>query len=374
MDLDFTTEQKLIKDEVSKFLKKECPFGQVKEIEESEKGFCEKTWKKIADLGWLGLAIPEEFGGEGGQFLDLVILLEEMGRAAFPGPFFSTVAQCALTIIEGGSEEQKKQLLPEISDGKLIMGLAHYEEDGSFYLEDIAMKAELVGGQYVLNGTKMFVMDANIANNLIVAAKTADDQLSLLLVDTTDPGLAITKMPTIGMDNCCEVVFKDVKTARENLIGSPGDGAEIMEKMYSKATLLKSAEMIGASKACIDMTTDYAKQRVQYGKPIGGFQIIQHYLANMLLEHDTCFNYLYRTTCMVDEGENFVRDASAVKACTNEAYKFISERGVQIFGGIGTTREGDIGLFFRKAKSAEVVCGNTEYHNEKVFESLIAEY
>ncbi|MCP4579013.1 MAG: acyl-CoA/acyl-ACP dehydrogenase [Deltaproteobacteria bacterium] len=373
MNLDFTTEQKLIKDEALKFLKKESPFERVKEIEETEEGYCRKTWKKMAELGWLGLSIPEQHGGEGGQFLDMVILLEEMGRAAFPGPYFSTIAQCALIIIEGGSEEQKKQLLPEIAEGKLIMGLAQYEEDGSFYPDDIRMKAELEGDQYNLNGTKMFAMDANISSKLIVAVNTGEEQLSLLLVDTSHPGLTITKMPTIGMDNCCEVVFKNVGTAKGNLIGSPGNGKEILERMNAKAMLLKSAEMIGASKACIDMTVDFAKQRVQYGKPIGGFQIIQHYMANMQLEYDTCYNYLYRTACMVEEGGKFERDASAVKACTNEAYKFISERGVQIFGGIGTTREGDVGLFFRKAKSAEVVCGNTEYLNEKVFASLLQE-
>ncbi|MBT4087034.1 MAG: acyl-CoA dehydrogenase family protein, partial [Deltaproteobacteria bacterium] len=308
-----------------------------------------------------------------GQFFDLVLLHEEMGKALLPSPFFSTVIQCGLTILEGGSEEQKQNLLPEISKGKLLMALAQYEEDASYYLSDITMQAERQGGQYVLNGTKMFVPDANIADKLIVVVKTGVTEVSLLQVAGDDPGLRVTKMPTIGMDNTCEVIFKNVKTAQENMLGRPGQAEAILEKMNAKAMLLKAAEMIGSCRACLDMTTAYAKERNQYGKPIGGFQIIQHYLANMLIEYNTCHNYLYRTASVVDSGEDFGRDASALKACVNEANKFISERAVQIHGGIGTTREADVGLFFRKAKSNEFICGDTEMHREKVFESLLAQ-
>ncbi|MBT4266870.1 MAG: acyl-CoA/acyl-ACP dehydrogenase [Deltaproteobacteria bacterium] len=373
MDLDYTTEQKLIKDEAFNFLKKECPYSLVKELEESEAGYSRKIWKKMAELGWLELAFPVTYGGGGGQFFDLVLLHEEMGKALLPSPFFSTVIQCGLTILEGGSEEQKQNLLPEISKGKLLMALAQYEEDASYYLSDITMQAERQGGQYVLNGTKMFVPDANIADKLIVVVKTGVTEVSLLQVAGDDPGLRVTKMPTIGMDNTCEVIFKNVKTAQENMLGRPGQAEAILEKMNAKAMLLKAAEMIGSCRACLDMTTAYAKERNQYGKPIGGFQIIQHYLANMLIEYNTCHNYLYRTASVVDSGEDFGRDASALKACVNEANKFISERAVQIHGGIGTTREADVGLFFRKAKSNEFICGDTEMHREKVFESLLAQ-
>jgi alkylation response protein AidB-like acyl-CoA dehydrogenase len=371
MDLDFTSEQDMLRDAASKFFPNECPYARVKELEESEEGYAPELWQKMADLGWQGLLFPEEYGGYGGQFLDLVIILEEMGKMVFPSPFFSTVVQCGLIILEGATEDQKKELLPQIVEGSLIMALAQYEEDGSYLASDIAMKAEAGGDQYVLNGIKLFVMDGNVAHKLIVAAKTDDEGVSLFLVDTNDPGISITKMPTIGKDNNCEVIFKDVKVPKENIIGSPGNGEEILAKMNAKAAVAKAAEILGGCKTCIDITAEYAKQREQYGKPIGGFQVIQHYMSNMLVEYDTSQNYLYRVACMIDEGEDFVTDASALKACANENFKFISERAVQIHGGIGTTREGDIGLFYRKAKSYEYICGDADLHYENVVEKLI---
>ncbi|MBW2060530.1 MAG: acyl-CoA/acyl-ACP dehydrogenase [Deltaproteobacteria bacterium] len=371
MNLDFTSEHEMLKDAATRFLTKECPYARVKELEESQDGYSPELWQKTAELGWLGLLFPEEYGGYAGQFVDMVIIQEAIGRAVYPSPFFSTILQCGLTILEGGTEDQKKDLLPQIAEGSLIMALAQYEEDGSYYPQDINLKAEAQGDDYILSGTKLFVMDANVAHKLIVAAKTDNEEVTLFLVDANDPNVAISKMPTIGKDNNCEVIFNDVKVPKANIIGSPGNGKETLEKMNAKAAVAKAAEIVGGCKACIDITAEYAKQREQYGKPIGGFQVIQHYMANMLLEYDTTYNYLYRVACMIDEGEDFARDASALKACANEVYKFISERAAQIHGGIGTTREGDIGLFYRKAKSCEYMCGDTDFHYEEVFARLL---
>jgi len=370
MNLDFTIEQKLIKDEAANFLKKECPFDKVKELEDSEAGYSPAIWKKMAKLGWLGLAIPEAYGGDSESFMDLILLSEEIGKSAMPSPFFSTIVQCGLIFLESGSKKQKKELLPKIVKGKMILALAQYEVDASYDIPDIQMKAEENGDHYTLNGTKMFVMDANIADKLIVVAGTGENQVSLFLVDAKSPGLRINKMPTIGMDNTCEVIFENVKTSNTNLIGALNNGKKILEKTGDKAIVVKAAEMLGGCKACIDMTADYVKQREQYGKPIGAFQAIQHYMANMLVEYQTCYNYLYKTASNINEGEDVGKDASALKACTNQAYLFISERAVQIYGGMGTTREGDIGLFFRRAKAFEFQCGDTEWHYEKVFQIL----
>jgi len=371
MDLDFTREQKMIRDEAINFLKKECPFSRVKEIEESKEGYSEPLWRKMADLGWLGFHLPEAYGGDGGLFLDLVILQEVMGSALLPSPFFSTAVQCALILLEGGTERQKKSLLPGIAAGELKFTLAQYEADGSYLVSDVRMKAERLDAHYLLNGTKMFVMDANISDRLFVAARTGDDEVTLFDVSAGDPGIRITKMPTIGMDNCCEVVFENVKVPEDDIIGKKGDGEQTLDRMVAKASIAKAAEMIGSMRACLDMTNAYAKERVQYGKPIGGFQAIQHDLANMLMACDLSQNYLYRIACKVDQGEDFQIDGSALKAMVNKNYKFISERGVQIHGGIGTAREGDVGLFYRKAKSNEYLCGDTDFHHEMVFEKLM---
>jgi alkylation response protein AidB-like acyl-CoA dehydrogenase len=370
MDLGFSSEQDMLRKSVAEFLAKECPFERVKELEESEDGYDPKLWKKMAELGWMEGYYPEEYGGYGDPFMDLIIILEEMGKTAFPSPFFSTVIQCGITIMEGGSDVQKKALLPKIAQGKLIMALAQYEEDGSYLEGGINMPAEPSGDDYVLNGTKLFVTDANVADRLIVAARADDAGITLFLVDAKDPGITCTKLPTIAMDNTCEVVFKDVKVAKADVIGTPGDGWNILEKMALKATVAKCAEMLGACKATLDMTAAYAKQRVQYTKPIGGFQIIQHYMANMMLGYETGVNYMYKVAWMIDEGMDVTREASALKAQVNEQNKFITERGVQIHGGVGTTREFDVALFFRRAKSSEFVLGDTDHHYEKVAQSL----
>lgn len=373
MNLDFTSEQVMLRESATKFFAKECPFGRVKELEEMEAGYSPELWQQMADLGWLGMLFPEEYGGYGGQFMDMVVIQEEIGKAAYPSPFFSTVIQCGLTILEGGAEDQKKDLLAKIADGSLIMALALHEEDGSYLPSGIKMISEPKGDQYVLTGTKMFVLDANIADKLIVVARAGDDGITLFLVDTKDPGVTCTKMPTIGMDNICEVLFKGVRVPKENIIGPLGKGWEIIEKIAAKAAVAKCAEMVGGCKTCLDMTAAYAKEREQYGKPIGGYQIIQHYMANMLLAYDTSFNYLYRVAGMIDEGMDFATEASVLKACINENYKFISERAVQIHGAIGTTREGDIGLFYRRAKSFETIMGDTDFHHDNITEAILRE-
>ena len=365
MDLGFSTEQEMLRDTAAKFFAAECPSEKVREIEESEQGYSSELWQKMAELGWMGVFFPEEYGGYGGQFIDLVIILEELGAAAYPSPFYSTVIQSGFTILEGGSEDQKKDLLAKISEGSIIMSLAQYEEEGSYRATGINMPAKSSGDGYVLNGTKMFVSDANIADKLIVAAK-ADEGITLFLVDAKASGITTTKMPTIGMDNTCEVIFKDVKVSKGDIIGAPGKGWDILEKMFDRAVVAKCAEMVGGSKRSIDITAEYAKERVQYGKPIGGYQAIQHYMANMLLGYDTSFNYLHKVTWMIDEGMDCGKEASALKAQVNEQYKFITERGVQIHGGVGTTREFDIGLYYRRAKSCEYVSGDTDFHYERV--------
>ena len=373
MNLDFTTEQKMIKDEAMKFLKKECAYDRVKELEESELGYDPKMWKKMADLGWMALIFPEEYGGDGGQFIDVALILEAMGSMVVPSPFFSTVIQCGLILLEAGSKKQKEELLPAIIDGDLIMALAQYEEDGSYHVSDMAMAAEAGDDGYRLDGTKLFVHNANIAGKLIVAAKTGVDRAGLFLVDANAAGVVIHKLPTIALDNTCAVTFDKVVVSKDAVIGDLGSAEDILRKMNALAAVAKSSEMLGGCKACIDMTIEYAKQRVQYGKPIGGFQVIQHYVSNMLIEYDTNYNYLHYVISKIDSKEDFENDAYALKANTNEAYKFISERGVHIHGGIGTTREGNPGLFFRRVKADEVICGDTPTFLDAVFEGLMAE-
>ena len=368
MDLDFSKEQEMIRKSAAQFVNTECPYDLVRELEESDDGYSKEMWKKMQEIGWLDLLIPEEFGGYGADFMDVVIVQEELGKRVVPSPYFSTVIQCGLTILEGGTEAQKKELLPRIADGSLILALAQYEEEGSYQKTGIRMTAREETDSYLLDGTKIFVTDANIADKLIVLAKENpdDDGLTLFLVDGDTPGLSITKLPTIGKDNTCVIKLDHVKVPEGNILGDKGNGWATLEKMAVKASIAKAAEMIGASHTCIEMTAGYSKDRVQYGKPIGGNQAIQHFLANMQIAYDTVHEYLFRVACMIDNGEDARMEASILKATTNENFKFISERSIQIHGAIGTTREYDIALFFRRAKSWEYVCGDTDFHYDKI--------
>jgi len=370
MDLDFTSEQEMLRKSVAEFLSKECPFEHVKELEESEEGYSPKLWKKMAELGWMELYFPEEYEGLGDPFANVTIIMEEMGKAAFPSPYFSTVVVCGLILLEGGSEKQKKDLLPKIASGKLIMTLAQYEREAGYTEKGISMPAKLDSDTYILNGKKMFVMDANIADKIIAAAKVENEGTTLFLVDAKDSGITVRKIPTIGKDNTCEVVFDNVSVSKDAIIGKPGEGWEILEKMGNKAIVAKCAEMLGGCKESIDMTATYAKQRVQYATPIGAFQAIQHYMANMKLAYDTSINYLYLTAWMADKGTLTNLESSTLKAQVNEQYKFIAERSVQIHGGIGTTREFNIGLFYRRAKAFEYVLGDTQHHYERIAQGL----
>ena len=370
MNLDFTTEQNTFRESAQRFLANECPFAKVRELEESKDGYAAGLWPKMAELGWMGMAFPEQYGGYGGDFMFTVILQEEIGKAAYPSPFFSTVIQCGLTILEGGTEEQKTELLTKISEGSLIMALAQYEEEASYLPGGIKMKAKAQGDQYVLNGTKMFVMEANVAHKLIVVAQ-ADPGITLFVVDAKAPGIEITKMHTIGKDNTCRVVFKDVKVPKKDVLGQPGKGWDALERMATKAIVAKCAEMVGGCKACIDITAQYAKERVQYGKPIGSYQAIQHFMANMALAYENGSAYLYKVASMVDAGEDATIEASILKSAMDENYKFVSERACHVHGGIGTTREADITLFYRKAKAFSYLLGDAEYHDDKVAQAIL---
>jgi alkylation response protein AidB-like acyl-CoA dehydrogenase len=369
MNFNLNSDQDMIRKSVAEFLKKECPYETVKDIEDSESGYEKKIWKKMSKLELQGICFPEEFGGFEDDFLTLCLIMEEMGKMAFPSPYFSTVVQCGTLIAEAGNKNQKKDLLTNIAKGKLVMAFAQYEEDASLDPEFIQMPATASGDDYVLNGTKMFVGDANIADKMIVAART-DEGVTLFIVDAKADGITITKRKSIAKDNTCDVVFKDVQVSKDAILGNPGQGEELINTMALKATVAKCAEMLGGCESAILMTAEYAKGRVQYKTPIAAFQSIQHFLADMKLGYDSCVNYFYKVAWMIDEGIECSTDVSALKSRVNEVYNFIGDRGVQIHGGIGTTREFNIGLFFRRAKAFEFMMGDSEYHNEKIAQAL----
>jgi len=376
MDLDFTQEQDMLRTSARDFLTTECDKAKVRKLEEDEKGYSPEIWSKMAELGWQGLMIPDKYEGMGMGFMDLVVVLEEIGRNILPSPFFATVVLGAPPIVEAGSEEMKKDILPKVSKGEAILTLALTEPSASYRADGVELKAAAKGDSFVLNGTKLFVEHGNNASYMVVVARTKsggnpENGITLFLVDAKSPGIKVEVVDTIGLDKQCEVTFKNVSVPKKNIIGELDKGWPIVAKTLQLATMAKCAEMTGGMQAVLDMSVAYAKERVQYGRPIGSYQAMQHMLADMYTRAFMSKNIVYEAAWMVaEEVEGHEVKISIAKAWCNEAYKKVTEDGVQVHGAIGTTRDHDMGLYYRRAKAADPTFGDTEDHREVVAQSL----
>ena len=376
MDIKFNEEQEMLRKSARDFLTAECPKTKVRELEESDEGYSSELWGKMAGLGWMGLAIPEEYDGMGMTFQDLTVLLEEMGRNILPGPFICTVVQGAYAILEAGNAEQKKEFLPKIANGKVIFTTALMEPGGIYYEPDgINMKAAAKGDEFVIKGTKVFVELANIADYLICAARTKDgskgeDGISVFIVDAKSPGLNCEIMPTIAFDKQCEVRFDDVVVPKSSMLGELDKGWPLVQKVMHKAAIAKCAESIGGMQASVDLTVAYCKERVQYDRPIGAFQALQHIMSDMWIFTQTSKYLVYQVSWMESENIPCAMEASMAKAYVNENYKWVTERTVSLHGGIGTSREHDAGLYYRRAKAADNAFGDTDYHKDLVADRI----
>ncbi|NQT74703.1 MAG: acyl-CoA/acyl-ACP dehydrogenase [Chloroflexi bacterium] len=375
MDLAFTEEQEMLWKSARDFLADKCLKTMVREMEKDEKGYSPELWKEMADLGWLGLPFPEKYEGGGMGLLDLVVLLEEMGRACLPGPFLSTVVLGGLPVMEWGSEEQKQDILPKICKGDVILTLAQAESSARYDAVSIQTSATPEGDDYVISGTKLFVPDANIADSIICVARTAQSSnpekgITLFLIDGKSPGISTTVLSTIAGDKQCEVIFDKVKVPKGSVLGEVGQGWEMVKRILEWAALAKSAEMAGGNQQVLEMTINYAKERIQFGRPIGSFQIIQHYIADMSLDVDSARVTLYKAAWKLNEGLPCANEISVSKGWINDAYRRVATQACQIHGAIGFTKDHDLELYFRRAKAAEVLFGDSDFHREIVAQEL----
>jgi alkylation response protein AidB-like acyl-CoA dehydrogenase len=371
MDFDLTEGQEMLRETARDFLTTACPKSLVREMAEDETGHPVQLWQKMGEMGWMGMIIPEEYGGAGAGLLDFVVLLEEMGRACLPGPFFSTVVLGGLTILEAGSEEQKQELLPKLAEGELLLTLALTEPSATYAAEGIQTKATRTDEGFLIQGTKLFVPDAHVSDYLICAARTKqteipEDGITLFLIDPKSPGASSTLLKTIAGDKQCEVIFDDVKVPSRSILGNLNEGWPILDRVLQKATVAQCAEMAGGARQVLDMTVEYAKGRMAFGHPIGSFQAIQHYCADMLVDVDGCALLTYSAAWRLGEGLPAAKEVSMAKSLTNEKFKRIAALAIQIHGAIGFTEEHDLPLYFKRAKAWEINLGNTGFHLEKL--------
>jgi alkylation response protein AidB-like acyl-CoA dehydrogenase len=331
-------------------------------------------WKKMAALGWTALGIPEQYGGVG-TFLDLVVVLEEAGRALLPGPFFATMGLAVPALIEAGTETQKKEVLTAIAQGSARATLALTEPSGRWDASAVTLTARPGGGGWQLDGIKLFVPDAEAADYMIVAARTrgeGEDGISLFLVKGKPAGMKVTALKTLDMTRrWSEVRFDGVKLEGESLMGPVDKAWPKLKRALEWATSALCAEMIGGTQKVLETSTEYAKTRHQFGKPIGIYQAVSHKLADMLVLSESGRSATYYAAWTVDaDAPDRSLAASMAKAYVSDAYRKVAGDGIQVHGGIGFTWEHDLHLYFKRAKSSEVTLGDATFHRELVAQAL----
>ena len=369
MDLGISEVQQMLRNTAREFLTQECPLTLVREMEDDQRGYTDELWRHMSGLGWTGLVFPEQYGGTGGRFLDLAVLLEEMGRSLMPGPFFSTVVLGGLTVLDAGSDQQKQAILPDICDGRVRLTLALTEPSATLEPWGIETTATRQGDSYVLNGTKLFVPDAHAADRLIVAARTSTEAdpsqgVTLFLAPADAPGLSVGQLNTIGNDRQCEVVLDNVTLPASAVLGQEGQGWPVVQRALHRAIAGKCLEMLGGADAVLDMTVEYAKQRTQFGRPVGSFQAVQHHCANMATDVEGCRQIAYQAAWAVSEGRPAQQEVSMAKAWVSDAYQRVCATAHQCHGAIGFTKEHNLQLYTRRAKVQELNYGDVHFHKE----------
>lgn len=370
MDLALNEAQEMLKQTARDFLAREFPKSLLREVEASERGYAPEVWAKMAELGWLGIALPEEYEGTGGSLLDLGVLLEEMGRAAFLGPYFSTVVTGALPVLWAGNEAQKQEILPRVASGQELLTLAVVEPAGRYDPASINLRATAQGDHYVLDGTKMFVEYPHVADRILCVARTRDASdpaagLTVFIVDGRSQGLTCTHLKTTGGDKQCEVKFEGVRVPAENVLGGPSavdQGWPLVARTLEAATALMCADMVGGLQQVLEMTVEYVSMRVQFGQPIGKFQAVQHHCANMAMLVDGARLTTYEAIWKLSEGLPAAKEVAVAKAFTSDAYREVTLTAHQLHGGIGFMQEYDLQFYSRRAKSMELKLGTPHEH------------
>jgi len=374
MDLSFTEEQEILRKFARDFFTSKLPKKLLKELEETEPGYSPEIWKEMAELGWMGLPFPEKYGGTGMTFTDLAVLLEEMGKACMPGPYFSTVVLGGFPILDIGTEAQKQEYLPQIAQGKTIFTLALTEPSGSYDAASIKAKAVPEGDGWVISGTKLFVPDAHVADYIICVVRTDDkskpeDSLTTFIVEAKQSGIGQTVLNAMS-GKLCEVVFDKVKVPKENILGQLNQGWNDIKRSIDRAIVAKCCYMVGITQQVLDMTVDYAKERKQFGRPIGSFQIIQHYCADMLTDVEGMRLSTYQAAWKLSEGLPCAEEVAIARAWAVQAGERVIGLAHQIHGAIGVAIEYDLHYYTRSLKACELSFSGTDVYREIVAQGM----
>jgi pimeloyl-CoA dehydrogenase small subunit len=369
MDFSLSEEQQLLKDSVDRFVREEYELETRRKLVASDDGFSRDNWKMMAELGWLGVALPEEFGGIEGGPVETMVIMEGFGEGLVVEPYFATVVLGGNLILEAGNDAQKSELLPAMSGGELMMAFAYAERQSRFDLADVEFKAEKSGGGYVLNGHKGVVLHAACADKIIVSARTSGGSrdangITLFIVDAGAAGLGRRDYPTVDGLRASELTFENVQVGADAVLGEVDKGLPVIEKVVGKAIAALCAEAVGCMKVLHETTNDYLKQRTQFGAPLSKFQVLQHRMVDMFMEYEQARSMSYMVTlkCEDEDPVERAKAVSAAKVQIGNSGRFVGQQSVQLHGGMGMTDELHVGHYFKRLTMIDTMFGNKDYH------------
>jgi alkylation response protein AidB-like acyl-CoA dehydrogenase len=369
MDLSLNESQKMLKSSARDFLKRECPWTAIKQIDESPDGFSSVLWTKISEMGWPAMIFPEKCGGMGSCLTDLALIFEEMGQALVPGIFFSSSILCGSIIAELGSEDQKVEMLSAISAGKAIYSLALTEPDYGWGPEGIHLSAQESRGKYVLQGSKLFVQDANVADYFLVVARG----LTIFIVPKNARGLFIRSVSAFSSERFYELTFDSVEVEPSHILGEKNQTWAALTRPFNRATVILCAYMVGGCQRLLDMTVQYAQTRVQFGQPIGAFQWVQGYIIEQANQLEKARWFTYEALWKLDSNKPEQEQNEAVslaKAVASEAYLECGHLGHEVHAGLGVDKKYPLYLYSKSSKTLYSYLGDPSYHRKRVAQIL----
>lgn len=373
MDFGFTEEQQMFSDMTKKFFTNECPMETVRELQKDEAGYSKSLWKKMADVGLLGLLIDEAYGGMGLDIMDLCPILEEIGKAMFPSPFLPTVIMGGAILSEEGNREIKERILPSIASGDIVLSLGIGETGGEWSEDAVQTVAEKQDGCFVLKGSKLFVPFSKSSDFIVCLARdnsTPDNRTTLFLVEARNEKVEHIPIPSVSIDKYYEFRLNGVEVPFGNVIGEPGEGWDIIERLLPRIAVARCAEMVGGLQRVLDITVQFVKEREQFGRPIGKFQTIQNYCADIAIDLEASKVVAYQAAWKVSMGESGKGEASMAKAWCGDAYRRATEVALQAHGAMGFTEEYDLHFYYKQAKALQLMYGGSSFHRGIVAEEM----
>ena len=368
MNFDLSEEQQLLKDSVDRFVSDNYDLDARQKLSKNEAGFSDTYWQTMAELGWLGVTVPEAHGGFGGNQADTMVLMEAFGKGLVLEPFFASAILGTRAIVSGGSEELQSKLLPELLNGASRLSLAYAEEQSRFDLEDVVTRATPNEHGYIITGQKSMVQHGGSADYFVVSTRTSGGQrdeggITVFLVDAKSEGLAINAFPTVDGLQAAELQFDNVQVSPGDLLGEQDAGYGLLQDITIDGILALSAEAVGAMEILYKDTVAYTQEREQFDHRLSDFQVLQHRMVDMFMEYEQCKSMLYRATLeVVQNGREAMRIVHALKYMVGKVGTFIGENAVQLHGGMGVTEELRIGHYFKRLLVIEAQFGNSDYH------------